>query len=243
MISASFRGARALGALACLSLSPALLDAQADTVGANASTWGAQPAVGVDTATLYFVRDGQRQLGMLYIETIRRVPEGFMLVQQNVRPNGASVTLDTVVLNEGTLAPVWHSDVTPRGTTRVSFAGGRVRGTATDTAGVESPVDAAVPAGAIDFSAASTFARLLPLRAGYAVVLRTYDIHRGLIYTPIRVLGEEMLDVGGTEVKAWKIETITAGQPVHHWIDQATRKELRVSLTMGPTTMIMERSP
>lgn len=222
---------------------PASSRAQADTVGASATTWAAEPAIGTDTARVFFERNGTRRLGIVYVEAITRTPTGFMIVQQNMRPNGAIVTLDTVTFAAKTFAPLWHSDVTPRGKTRVSYANGRVRGMSTDTAGVSRSVDTTAAPDLIDFSVASTFARLLPLAVGYSAVLKSFDIHRGVIHTPVRVVGEETLTIGEKQVPAWKIETTSNGQTVTHWIDQATRRELRVRLSMGQAEMIMERSP
>lgn len=236
--------ARIAPAVLALALAvPAPSSAQADTVGASVSTWAAEPVVGTDTARVFFERNGTRQLGIIYVETITRTPTGFMIVQQNMRPNGATVTLDTVVFAAKTFAPLWHSDVTPRGSMRVSFESGRVRGTSTDTAGVSQPVDTTAAPDLIDFSVASTFARLLPLASGYSAVLKSYDVHRGVIHTPVRVVGEETLTIGEKQVPAWKIETTSNGQTVTHWIDRSTRRELRVRLSMGQTEMIMERAP
>lgn len=219
------------------------LHAQSDTLGASASTWAAQPTVGTDTAMLYLVRDGQRQAAITYIETVTRVADGFMLVQLNMRANGLTATLDTVVLAPGTLAPVWHADRTPAGSMRVAYAGGRLTGVRVDTAGQRTAVDTAVAADLLDFSAASSFFRLLPLRPGYAVVLKSWDVHRGVIHYPVRVTGEEEIDVAGAMVKTWKVETSSGGRTIEHWIDQRTRREVRATTTMGPMRMVMERKP
>jgi len=214
-----------------------------DTVRAIPGTWGAAPTVGTDTASVYFLRNGNRQLGITYVETISATSDGFLLVQRNVRPNGALVTLDSISMAKETLAPLWHADVTPRGSMRVSFAGGRMRGSATDTAGVVTVVDTTVPPGALDFSVAGSFVRLLPLRADYAAVLLSYDIHRGVIYTSVRVDGEEDIEIGGTRAQTWKVAITNGGRTTQHWIDQRTRRELRVTVDMGSAQMIMERKP
>lgn len=217
--------------------------AQVDTLGPSLTTWVAQPTVGQDTATVYLERNGNRQIGMRYIETIARIPEGLLLVQQNIRPDGRIVTLDSVALAAGTLAPLWHADVTPTGRMRVAFGDGRMRGTSTDTAGVAKSVDIPLAAPLLDFSATSTFVRLLPLRAGYTAVVRSYDIHRGVQHTPVRVVGEETITMGAASIPTWKVETTANGRTVTHWIDQRTRRELRVRASMGPAEMIMERMP
>jgi hypothetical protein len=230
-------------AVAALAI-PSSLVAQADTVGAAASTWAAEPVPSVDTANVFFERNGQRQLGIVYIETIARAPGGFMIVQQNMRPTGVIVTLDTVVFAAKTFAPLWHADRTPRGSTRVSFANGRVRGTSTDTAGVVTAIDTRAAADLIDFSVASSFTRLLPLRPGYSAVVKSYDIHRGVVHTPVHVVGEETLTIGDRRLPTWKVESRNSnGQVVTHWIDQKTRRELRVSASVGPSEMAMERAP
>jgi hypothetical protein len=221
---------------------PAVAASQTDTLRAVATTWAAQPTVGVDTALVYFVRGGQRQLGITYVETVAKTPAGYLVVQQNVRPNGQVVTLDSIEIAAGTLAPIWHSDVTPGGRMRVDFAAGRMKGTATNPAGASSAVDSAVAAGAMDFSTAASFVRLLPLKAGYHVVLLTNDVHRGTVPVEIRVTGEESIDVAGRAVKAWVVENTTAGRTVRRWIEQGNRREIKVLVDMGNgATMEMQR--
>ncbi len=231
-----------VAATALVALLPSLASAQSDTLRAVASSWAAQPAIGVDTALVYFNRGGARQLGITYIESVAKTAAGYLVVQQNIRPNGQVVTLDSIELAAGTLAPIWHSDVTPAGRMRVEFANGRMRGTSTNPAGTATPVDTAVPAGAMDFSTASSFAGLLPLRAGYSAVLLTNDVHRGAVPVEIRVTGEETLDVRGKSMKAWVVENVTGGRVVRRWIDQAARREIKVLVDMGNgATMEMER--
>jgi hypothetical protein len=221
---------------------PSIADAQSDTLRAVVATWAAQPTVGVDTALVYFNRGGQRQLGITYVETVAKTPAGYLVVQQNVRPTGQVVTLDSIEIAAGTLAPIWHADVTPRGRMRVEFAAGRMKGKATDLAGASSAVDSAVAAGAMDFSTAASFVRLLPLKAGYHAVLLTNDVHRGTVPVEIRVTGEESVDVAGRAVKAWVVENTTAGRTVRRWIEQASRREIKVLVDMGNgATMEMER--
>ena len=53
------------------------------------------------------------------------------------------LTLDSVVVARGTLAPLSHTDTTPTGRTLVRFAGGRMRGTA-DSSGRTTAIDRAV---------------------------------------------------------------------------------------------------
>src|SRR5690349_16085426 len=139
---------------------PAALHAQdaqrPDTIRTTHPVVATVLAAGVDTVDTYFVSPtGERRLGVVYVETVTPVAGGFRIVQRNERPNGQLLSLDTVEVDARTLAARWHSDMTPRGSRRVTFADGRMTGSATDTAGTASPVDQPVAAGAIDYSLGS----------------------------------------------------------------------------------------
>jgi hypothetical protein len=212
-----------------------------DTVRAGAaSTGGRSLAVGADTSRTYLVRNGERRLIATYIESVSLTPEGTLLVGGNVGPNGALLTIDSVVVATGSLAPVSHSDFTPGGRTRVRFTGGRMRGSAIDGGGRSSGIDSAVPAGVYDYSIASRVVNLLPLRVGYDVVLPTYDIHRGPQFARVTVLAEEELEIGGKREPAWKVEMTFGRIKATRWIHRGTRKDLRTVVDAGGTAMVVE---
>lgn len=195
---------------------------------------------GVDSTMTYTVRDGVRRPMMLYVETVTETPEGILVVGENIRPDGRSVTLDSVLVERNTLAPVRHADVTPAGRTSVRFEGGRVTGMAVDSAGRETPVDAVATPGAFDYSITGRVVAALPLAAGYAAVVLTHDIRRGAIPLTIRVLGEEEITSGSATRDAWKVEVDYGRFKAIRWIDKATRRELRTTVKFGDTEMIVE---
>ena len=228
-----------VAALVALAAAPA--HAQRDTVRAGAASLRslALPA-GVDSSDTYAVRDGERRLLVTYVEEVTRTPDGYLIVGRNVRQNGAVLSLDSVAVAAGTLAPLWHADSTRGGRTRVRFAGGRMRGTVVDSAGARAELDSVVPAGVYDYSMASRVVNLLPLRAGYAVVLPSYDIHRGPQFTRVTVLAEEDVEVRGRQVPTWKVEMDYGRFKATRWIHRETRKDVRTAVENGGMRMEVE---
>lgn len=224
-------------------LVPAALHAQQpDTIRVGHPLVATVLAARVDTVDTYFVNAaGARQLGVVYVETVVPVKDGFLVVQRNTRPNGMVVSLDTVEVDGRTLAARWHSDLTPRGRRRVTFANGRMTGTATDSAGAATPVEQAVAAGAIDYSLASLVVPHLPFREGYVATLALHDITRGAQSTTVRVLGREDVVVKGATVSAWKIVLDYGGFTATQWIDPVARHALRTEVARGPMKIVAER--
>ncbi len=217
--------------------------ASTDTVRAGAPGYDSfvlEPSV--DSTDTYMVRDGQHVKLMTYVETITETPNGYLIVGENVRPDGRSFTVDSVLVARGTLAPIRHSDMTPLGRTSVRYEGDDMTGTATDTTGAESPLAMDVAAGAFDYSMARMIINLLPLRTGYAGVLLTHDIKRGGIAVPFRVVAEEQVTVGGKTAAAWKVEMNYGSFMAERWIDRATRKDLRTRVVANGREMLVEPS-
>jgi hypothetical protein len=224
-------------------LAPAAIQAQQpDTIRTGHPLVASVLAAGVDTVDTYFVdAAGERRLGVVYIETVVPVRDGFLVVQRNQRPDGTLLSLDTTEVDGRTLAARWHSDVTPRGGRRVSFANARMRGTATDSAGAATPVDQPVAAGAIDYSLASMLVPHLPLREGYVATFALHDITRGPQWTTVRVLGREDVAVKGATVSAWKVALDYGAFSATQWIDPATKHALRTEVPRGAMKIVAER--
>jgi hypothetical protein len=232
---------RRTAAIACMALVPHLAHAQRDTVRAGGAALRALAlAPGVDSSDTYAVRNGERRLLVTYVEEVSRTPDGYLIVGRNVRPGGAVVSLDTVAVAAGTLAPVWHADSTRGGRPPGGFADRRRRGPPVDSAGARSEIDSLVPAGVYDYSMASRVVNLLPLRAGYAVVLPSYDIHRGPQFTRVSVVAEEELEVRGRRVPTWKVEMDYGRLKALRWIDRRTRKDVRTVVETGGMQMEVE---
>lgn len=211
---------------------------QADTIRAG----GAVPLrleVGVDTSHTYAIRGDERRKLMTYVETVSAVPQGFLIVGQNVRPDGQSFSVDSVIVDSTTLAPLWHADHSPAGHMAVRYAGTRLTGTS-DSAGSSKAIDVEVAPGAFDYSMARLIINQLPLAPGYAGVVLAHDIRRGAVPLPFHVTGEEEITVGGTTAKAWKVEVDLGRARAVRWIDQATRKDLRTSVTFPGGEMVAE---
>jgi len=212
-----------------------------DTIRAGSSDLLHRLEAGVDTVDNFVVRDGERQLAVRFVQTIRPVDGGFLVVQENRDPSGTLLTLDSTVVAAGILTTRYHGDVTPAGTRRVEFANGRMTGVAVDTSGVRTVVDEPVPPGLFDYSIMTLVLDRLPLEAGYQGVLATWDITRGAVYVPFRIAGEETVRIGDRDHEAWKMEVDVGPTTVTRWIDRSTRKELRWSVDFGGRTMIGER--
>ena len=114
-----------------------------------------------------------------------------------------------------------------------------MRGTLVDSTGTTRPLDAAA-SGTFDYSTMSRIVNLLPLRAGYDVVLASHDIHRGPQFTRLTVLGEEEIEVRGRKVAAWKLELDYGRFKAHRWIERATRRDLRTAVNAGGREMVVE---
>ncbi len=212
--------------------------AQVDTVRADGAV-RLQLAVGIDSSHTYAVRGEERRRIMTYVETITEVPEGYLIVGENVRPDGNSFSVDSVIVARGSLAPLWHSDRSPAGHMDVRYDAGRLTGTS-DSAGTTKRVDVAVAAGAFDYSMARMVVNQLPLRPGFAGVVVTHDIRRGPVPLPFQVLGEEDVTAGGRTAKGWKVEVDLGRAKAVRWIDQATRKDLRTVVTFPGGQMVAE---
>lgn len=217
--------------------------AQTDTIRAGAPGHDSfELPVGVDSTDAFMVRDGARMKMMTYVETISETPEGYLIVGENVRPDGVRMTLDSVVVARATLAPLQHSDVTPAGRMQVTYADGRMSGASVDTAGRESPLDTAVVPGAFDYSMARLVINRLPLRAGYAGVLLTHDVKRGTVPIGFRVVAEEPVTVGGRTADAWKVEMDYGTHTAERWIDRETGADLRTRVVVGGREIVVEPS-
>ncbi|GLC25140.1 hypothetical protein [Roseisolibacter agri] len=227
-------------------LAPGVLHAQPaqqpDTIRVGHPSVAHALAAGVDSTDTYFVApSGERRLGVVYEERVVPVSGGFLVVQRNARPDGRLLSLDSVAVDGRTLATRWHSDLTPRGSRRVTFANGRMAGTATDSAGTVTPVDLPAPSDAIDYSLGSRLVPHLPLREGYVATLALHDVTRGPQWTTVRVLGREDVAVKGATVSAWKVALEYGTFSATQWIDPTAKRMLRTQVERGTTRMVAER--
>ncbi len=211
---------------------------QADTIRADGKV-SLRLEAGVDSSQTYALRGDDRRKIMTYVETVSEVPQGFLIVGENVRPDGESFSVDSLIVDRVTLAPLWHADHSPAGRMDVRYEGARLKGTS-DSAGSSRRVDVEVVPDAFDYSMARMIINQLPLAPGYAGVVLAHDIRRGAVPLPFRVLGEEEITVRGKPAMSWKVEVDLGRATAVRWIDQATRKDLRTSVTFPGGQMVAE---
>ena len=219
----------------------ALTLAPPDTVRVGNPSLPTALSPGVETVNNYVVRDGNKHLVLTFVQTITEVPDGYRIIQENRRLNGAVVSLDTIIVVRGTLATAWHGDMTPLGKRHVAFGHGRMTGVALDTLDRQTQIDVEVPSGLFDYSIMTLVADRLPLKVGYKATVATYDITRGEVYVPIEVVGMESIVIDGTTFDTWKMEVDLGGPKVSRWVERDTRKEIKWSVKFNGREMIGER--
>jgi len=213
----------------------------ADTIRVGEAPMAIPLTAGVDTVDNYVLVDGERRLVAISIQAVTTVEGGYRIVQENLRPSGQVMTLDSIVVTEENLATVWHGDVTPLGRRHLRFSAGRASGIAIDTLGVETPIDERADGDRFDYSIMSIVIDRLPLEAGYEATLQTFDITRGPVDVTFRVVGAESIRLGQTTFDTWKTEVDLGPQTVVRWIERSTGRELRWSLEAGGREMFGER--
>jgi len=224
-----------------LFLSMMITSTPADTIRVGDPSLKANLSAGADTVDNYVVQDGKRRLAVIFVQTFTETPEGHLIVQENRSASGAILSLDSLVVADGTMETLWHGDVTPMGRRHVVFSGGRVRGVAVDSVGRETTIDEERPEGLFDYSVLTLVADRLPLGPGYEATIATYDITRGPVDVSIRVLAAESVTIGGIELGAWRMQVDFGRQSVTRWVERGTGRELRWSLSMEGRDMIGER--
>src|SRR5690606_13340018 len=112
---------------------------QVDTIRADPAA-GLRLTIGSDTSHTYLVQDAGRRKIMTYVEIITEAPEGYLIIGRNVRPDGQTFSVDSLIVAQGSLAPLRHSDRSPASRMDVRYEGGRLRGT-NDSAGTSRQVD------------------------------------------------------------------------------------------------------
>jgi hypothetical protein len=215
----------------------------ADTLRAGAPPAAAREMrPGVDTVDVYATRNGERKLFMRYVESVTATPEGFLIVERNERvPSGMLASLDSISLARGTLATLWHGEVSPAGHRHVTFAAGRVTGTLVDSAGRSTTIDSLAPGDLFDYSIFTKAVDRMSLAPGYRAVVAAYDIGRGPVFVPIEVVGQEDVTIDGKTVKTLKMELDFGRWKTERWIAADTHREVRWHLAVGGNEMSGER--
>ena len=196
----------------------------------------ASPAMGTDTTEIFVERDGKRQLVSTGIEKVSRTSDGILVVYESQSRRGAM--LDSITMTPGAFAPTRHVEAFPGKRATLTYRGGRLTGTSTDSTG-EHAVDVAVGTNRFDFSVLTLITRALPAKAGYEAVILTYDIspmqERAVTY---RVVGEDHITWHGGDVTAWKTITDFGTHQVTRWMDARTRRDLQWEIKSPAMHMI-----
>src|SRR5690349_11910962 len=126
-----------------------LISLSPDTIVVGHSRLNATLHVGVDTTDVFVERDGKRQLVNSGIEKVSRTKDGYLVVYESQTRRGPM--LDSITLAP-TLAPIRHVEAFGNSGAVLSYGGGRLTGTQTDTTGAKKAVDVAVDPKRFDFS-------------------------------------------------------------------------------------------
>lgn len=143
---------------------------------------------------------------------------------------------DTIVVNRGTLAPIWHRSVNARRTMSLDFRGDSIVGSVTQAGGTAQPIALRADTALFDSNAFDLILRVLPLTDGYAVRYPVY-LHEGggKIWVTSRVTGSEQVPgAGGTTTDAWVVESKLGPRTVRYWVAKDSRHILQSVLEAGP---------
>ncbi len=191
---------------------------------------------------------GAQTMALDITETIAEENGAWVVTETANTPMGNAV--DTCTLEKGSL--IVRKRTVRQGPLAVDlgFEAGKASGTVTMGGGPK-PVDVDLGGplfadGAGAFSAVGT----LPLAEGYTTLFRNFDIQKQKVDTKqARVLGSEDVTVPAGAFKTWKVELASAsGDPgaTTIWIDQASRKVVRIGATlpaMNGATLTSELQP
>lgn len=189
-----------------------------------------------DTTEVYVTQNGTRRLVSTSVQTVSRVPEGYLVVQVGRGRNGISI--DSTTLSAATFAPIRHVEAMPDRRSTFTFANGGLTGPLTDSTGTHA-IDERVPVNRFDFSTIGEIANHLPFAAGYEAVIVAYDVFTLKDRTvTVSVSGRETRSWKGREIDAWKTVTDFGTHRVTRWVDPESRRDLRWEISMQG--MLME---
>jgi hypothetical protein len=188
-------------------------------------------ALGRFVRSLSFVKDGQeRRVGTIR-ETVTDQGQGSdaTLIRVQEIAMGPRTVLDTAVSRRTSLAPIWHSSVSPMGTMHLDFSGTRVTGSRSAAAGA-APIaihhTVAVPT--FDSNNQELVMGALPLAIGYAARLPMYIYERqGIAWCDLRVR-EDGLFAGEA---VWIVDASFADAKGTYWIAKQTGLTLQYEMS------------
>ena len=194
-----------------------------------------------DTSEVWMERDtATRPIGT-FVESVTPVRHGgeaaYLIVQR--MEVGRGVILDSITVRAGTFAPLRHAASTPRGSHRIEFSGGDVRGTAADSAGTH-PVNAKLARPAFDYSLASFLLQGVPLCEGLTLRIPLYEHARGEVQGVARVAGAGTIQLRGRSYDVWNVDMdVGIGTISRQYVERSTGRLVgwSVDLPGGRGTM------
>jgi hypothetical protein len=189
-------------------------------------------ALGHFVRALSFVQAGQeRRVGTIR-ETVAEQGRGrdATLVRVQAITMGARTVLDTAVSHRNSLAPIWHSSVTPMGTMRLQFSGTRITGERNATNGsAPMAISHTVAVPAFDSNNQELVLGALPLRAGYTARLPMYIFERaGIAWCDLTVRAGDSVFAGEP---VWLVDVSYADAKGTYWVAKQTGLTLQYEMS------------
>jgi dipeptidyl aminopeptidase/acylaminoacyl peptidase len=197
--------------------------------------------LGTDTSTrrLVLSQGGQeREVGTLRSEMtlIDFGGRPALLRIQSLASPMLGTSVDTVIVERATLAPIRQRSVNMRRTMSLDFRGDSVVGSVTPAGGTAQAIALRADTALFDSNTIDLVLRTLPLAEGYAVRHPVY-LHEGggKVWVTSRVTGSEKVpDDAGALVDAWVVESKIGPQTFRIWIAKDSREVLQSVLDAGP---------
>jgi dipeptidyl aminopeptidase/acylaminoacyl peptidase len=195
-----------------------------------------------ETATrrLMLVQGGQeREIGTLRNEMTFTDVGGrpaVLRIQTLTSPMLGGTSVDTVVVERTTLAPIRHRSINARRTMSLDFRGDSIVGSVIPAGAAAQAVALRADTALFDANTIDLIMRVLPLAEGYAVRHPVYlNEGGGKVWVTSRVVGSERVaGEGGAMVDAWIVESKIGPQTVRLWIAKDSREVLQSMLEAAP---------
>ena len=220
-------------ALACL---PKPIPGQSTAGGP--STWAA-PAPdgrllrpGVETLTVYLVREGKRERTAYVIDAlhIEATADGDTLIRRTYEWVGEGARVDTIVDQRATLSPRrYYSSVPAGGAHTLSWNAGRLVGSVRRL-GATIAIDTTLTSTVFNAATLDLILRASPLAPGYSVEVPSFIAELGIVPIRARVTATDTVPNEGV---LYRVQANFAGLPVTFWIDPVTRRLVRQVFSPG----------
>ncbi len=197
------------------------------------------------TMELISIRDGKEGPAIHSEQEVRRIEiEGkpaLQFVQVFHSPRGT--TVDTTVLLVDGLKPVRHRSHSAARVLDLDFAGNVVSGRSASNGAAPQPFRKETTEPVFDSGALDIILAAAPLAAGFRARLPMY-VHEqgGLLWHEVEVTGEELVQLAGESVPAWKVDVKTSIFNVTYLIGK-NREPLGARATSGNMGFRMVRKP